>query len=57
MKDLKTLALTLGIGTALAFVITSSSARKNIVKTSRKIKNVVRNESKSWEDDNDMRYI
>ena len=57
MKDLKTLAVTLGIGSALAFFMTKDSTRKSLIRTGKKLKTVLRADRPYGEDDNDMRYI
>ncbi|MCA6074172.1 hypothetical protein [Fulvivirga sedimenti] len=57
MKDLKTLAVTLGIGSALAFFMTKDSTRKSLIRTGKKLKTVLRADRAFGEDDNDMRYI
>ncbi len=57
MKDLKAFALTVGLGSALAFIMTKGSTRKSLIKTGKKLHSVIRGERPYGEDDNDMRYI
>jgi hypothetical protein len=57
MKDIKTILLTVGIGSAMALFLTKPAARENIVRAGKKLKKVIRGDHYSWEDDNKMHYI
>ena len=57
MKNLKTLFVTVGLGSAVAFFLSNSATRQHIVQSGKKIKKVIRGERKGWEDDNEMKYI
>jgi hypothetical protein len=56
MKRFKTLAVTLGIGSALAWIMSDPSRRETLRTKSKSAIRSLKN-LKRWEDDGDMRYI
>jgi hypothetical protein len=56
MKSIKTLAVTLGVGSALAWLM-SDPARRETLRIKGKSAIRALKKLKRWEDDGDMRYI
>ena len=56
MKSIKTLAVTLGVGSALAWLMSNPARRETLRLKGKSALRTIK-KLKTWEDDSDMRYI
>ncbi|MEJ2004349.1 MAG: hypothetical protein P8X57_05145 [Cyclobacteriaceae bacterium] len=57
MKDLKTIFITVGIGSAMAWLMSGTINRNPLNKAGKSIRKFLKADRRIMDDENDMRYI
>ncbi len=57
MKDFKTIAFTVGIGSAMVYLLSRTIDRNPLSRVMKKTREMIRDKDYRFDDDNDMRYI